>query len=83
MEELEQKSGPRPGKRKLKLDEYPGFLKKRHENFHSYRNTTIQRWYDKTRLATGNVKGKSFSAFDQSAISQINQVWVRLYHVSA
>ena len=38
------------------------------------RDTTIQKWYDKTRLAAGKVKGKSFSAFDQSAVVQIKQV---------
>ncbi|XP_053384310.1 protein AATF-like [Mercenaria mercenaria] len=61
-------------KRKLKFDEYPDVLKKRHCNFQEYRNATIQKWYDKTRLAAGKVKGKSFSAFDQSAVVQINQI---------
>ncbi|XP_053384317.1 LOW QUALITY PROTEIN: protein AATF-like [Mercenaria mercenaria] len=61
-------------KRKLKFDEYPDVLKKRHCSFQEYRNATIQKWYDKTRLAAGKVKGKSFSAFDQSAVVQINQI---------
>jgi hypothetical protein len=39
-----------------------------------YRDNTIQKWFDKTRLATGKLKSKSFSAFDQSALVQINQI---------
>ncbi|XP_052801030.1 protein AATF-like [Mya arenaria] len=77
-EEMTEKPTPAPpiqlGKRKLKMNDYPGFLKKHHEQFKSYRDNTIQKWYDKTRLASGKVKGKSFSAFDQSALVQINQI---------
>lgn len=62
------------GKRKLKMDNYPGFLAKRHVAFQDYRDSTIQRWNDKTQLSGGKVKGKSFSAFDQSALTQINQI---------
>ena len=39
----------------------------------SHRNDTIQKWYDKTRVATGRIS-RGFSAFDQSALKQIQQV---------
>lgn len=35
--ESETKPGMKPGKRKVKMDEYPGLMKKRHDDFHSYR----------------------------------------------
>ena len=37
------------------------------------RNSTIQKWYDKTRVASGKLS-KGFSAFEQSAVKQIEQV---------
>ncbi|KAL5006937.1 hypothetical protein ScPMuIL_015743 [Solemya velum] len=61
-------------KRKLKLSEYPEFLSKRHKDFNEFRNNSIQKWYDKTRLAGGKVKSKSFDAFEQSALKQIEQI---------
>jgi hypothetical protein len=46
-----------------------------------FRNNTIQKWYDKTRLSGGKVKSKSFSNFEQSALKQIEQVIVKeMYH---
>ncbi|XP_013414471.1 protein AATF [Lingula anatina] len=61
-------------KRKITVDEFPEFLAKRHKAFHLYRNNTIQKWNDKTKLAAGKVSSKSFSAFDQSTLKQIEQV---------
>ncbi|CAH1776585.1 unnamed protein product [Owenia fusiformis] len=61
-------------KRKIALDDYPQFLSKRHADFKVYRNATIQKWYDKTRLASGKLSSKSFSVFDQSAVKQIDQI---------
>ncbi|KAK2154860.1 hypothetical protein LSH36_255g00042 [Paralvinella palmiformis] len=60
-------------KRKLKQRQYPEFLAKRHKAFELFRNTTIQKWYDKTRVASGRIS-KGFTAFDQSALRQIEQI---------
>jgi len=38
-----------------------------------YRNSTIQKWHDKTHLMSSKV-GKGFDAFDQSVLKQIQQV---------
>lgn len=61
-------------KRKIKMDNYPEFLAKRHKDFQTFRNNTIQKWYDKTRLSGGKLKSKSFSNFEQSALKQIEQI---------
>ncbi|XP_046555266.1 protein AATF-like [Haliotis rubra] len=61
-------------KRKFKMSDYPDFLAKRHTGFATYRNETLHKWNDKTRLASGKIKGKSFSALEQSALKQIEQI---------
>ncbi|XP_060070017.1 protein AATF-like [Ylistrum balloti] len=68
---LIQKTGV---KRKLTLDEYSETLTKKHKDFLGFRNTAIQKWYDRTRLVSGKVNSKSFSSFDQSALKQIEQI---------
>ncbi|RMC10614.1 hypothetical protein DUI87_12325 [Hirundo rustica rustica] len=42
-------------KRKLKFEEYPEFIAKRYKDFRTYRNSTLQKWHDKTKLATGKM----------------------------
>ncbi|XP_071477884.1 protein AATF-like [Diadema antillarum] len=49
-------------------------LAKRHKSFTPYRNSTIQKWYEKTRLSTGKMSKKSFSGFERSALVQIQQI---------
>lgn len=54
--EGEERKGVRnggPPKRKLEMSEYPDFMAKRFANFEPYRNSTLQKWYDKTRLTMG------------------------------
>ncbi|XP_014662168.1 PREDICTED: protein AATF-like [Priapulus caudatus] len=60
-------------KRKISMDEYPDFLEKRHKDFIPYRNATIQKWNDKTKLTSGKA-GKSFGAFDQSVLTQVQLI---------
>ena len=38
-----------------------------------YRNSTIQKWHDKTHLMSSKIN-KGFDAFDQSVLKQIQQV---------
>ncbi|XP_074660087.1 protein AATF-like [Tubulanus polymorphus] len=61
-------------KRKYDESEYPELLSKRHKKFQTYRNEVIQKWNDKTRVSSGKVTSKSFSAFDQPVLKQINQI---------
>ncbi|OWK57319.1 Protein AATF, partial [Lonchura striata] len=60
-------------KRKLKFEEYPEFIAKRYKDFRTYRNSTLQKWHDKTKLATGKM-GKGFGALERSVLAQIDHV---------
>nr|XP_056721015.1 protein AATF [Euleptes europaea] len=63
----------RPLKRKLEMDEYPEFAAKRFADFRAYRNSTLQKWHDKTKLASGKL-GKGFGAFERSILTQIDHI---------
>ncbi|XP_068758251.1 protein AATF-like isoform X2 [Montipora capricornis] len=65
-----------PAKRKhdMSTDEYAEYISKRHAAFKTYRDATIAKWSEKTRLATGKINSKSFSSFDRSALAQINHI---------
>ncbi|XP_007481955.1 protein AATF isoform X2 [Monodelphis domestica] len=69
--EYQQRRGP--PKRKLGVDDYPGFMAKRFADFTVYRNRTLQKWHDKTRLASGKL-GKGFGAFERSILTQIDHI---------
>ncbi|KAM6242466.1 protein AATF [Porphyrio hochstetteri] len=60
-------------KRKLKLDDYPEFLAKRYADFRTYRNNILQKWHEKTKLASGKM-GKGFGAFERSILTQIDHI---------
>ncbi|KAK2836020.1 hypothetical protein Q5P01_016504 [Channa striata] len=60
-------------KRKLEMAEYPDFMAKRFAAFQPYCTTTLQKWYDKTRLATGK-SNKGFGAFERNILTQVEQV---------
>ncbi|XP_060115360.1 protein AATF [Heteronotia binoei] len=60
-------------KRKLAMNEYPEFAAKRFADFRAYRNSTLQKWHDKTKLAFGKL-GKGFGAFEHSILTQIEHI---------
>ncbi|XP_009956840.1 PREDICTED: protein AATF, partial [Leptosomus discolor] len=60
-------------KRKLKLDDYPEFIAKRYADFRTYRNNVLQKWHEKTKLASGKM-GKGFGAFERSILTQIDHI---------
>ncbi|KAM7410604.1 hypothetical protein PAMA_001844 [Pampus argenteus] len=62
-----------PAKRKLEMAEYPDFMAKRFAAFQPYRNATLQKWHDKTRLTMGK-STKGFGAFDRNILTQVEQV---------
>lgn len=73
-QEVEQKAARNgPPKRKLEMADYPNFMAKRFAAFQPYRDTTLQKWYDKTRLTTGK-NNKGFGAFDRNILTQVEQV---------
>lgn len=45
-----------------------------YKDFIPYRNTSIQKWNDKTKVSTGKMANSNFSAFDQSTLKQIEQI---------
>ncbi|XP_056314590.1 protein AATF isoform X4 [Danio aesculapii] len=73
-QEVEQKAARNgPPKRKLEMTDYPNFMAKRFAAFQPYRDATLQKWYDKTRLTTGK-NNKGFGAFDRNILTQVEQV---------
>ncbi|XP_021033788.1 protein AATF isoform X1 [Mus caroli] len=62
-----------PPKRKLEMEDYPSFMAKRSADFTIYRNHTLQKWHDKTKLASGKL-GKGFGAFERSILTQIDHI---------
>ncbi|XP_078081039.1 protein AATF [Mustelus asterias] len=73
VEEVQKRK--RPQKRKLEMDEYPEFMAKRFADFKTYRNSTLQKWHEKTKLGSGKI-GKGFGAFERSILTQIEQIMV-------
>ncbi|XP_029904808.1 protein AATF [Myripristis murdjan] len=71
MQDTEASTGP--PKRKLEMAEYPDFMAKRFAAFQPYRNATLQKWHDKTRLTMGK-SSKGFGAFDRNILTQVEQV---------
>ncbi|XP_031560566.1 protein AATF-like [Actinia tenebrosa] len=65
---------PAKRKRDLTQEELSECITKRHAAFQSYRDSVISKWSEKTRLASGKLSSKSFSAFDKSALTQIKQI---------
>ncbi|XP_058020147.1 protein AATF [Ahaetulla prasina] len=71
--EEEKRVVRRPPKRKLEMEDYPEFASKRFAEFRVYRNNTLQKWHDRTRLASGKL-GKGFGAFDRSILTQVEHI---------
>ncbi|XP_065753654.1 protein AATF isoform X2 [Phocoena phocoena] len=73
IEEKQQQQRRAPAKRKLETEDYPSFIAKRFADFTVYRNRTLQKWHDKTKLASGKL-GKGFGAFERSILTQIDHI---------
>lgn len=54
----------------LKAEQFDSYLEKVNKEFKKYRNATIQKWFDKTRLVTT----KSFAAFEKPILQQVEHV---------
>lgn len=54
----------------LQPEQFEGYLAKINDGFKKYRNMTVQKWYDKTRLITG----KSFQTLEKPLMQQIEHV---------
>jgi protein AATF/BFR2 len=54
----------------LDTEDLEQYLNEFNQKFKKYRNATIQKWYDKTRLTTG----KSFAALEKPIVQQIEHI---------
>lgn len=50
-----QEKRKRPPKRKLKAEDIPEFIAKRYSDYRTYRNHILQKWHEKTKLASGKM----------------------------
>ncbi|XP_073522803.1 protein AATF isoform X2 [Phyllobates terribilis] len=71
-EDSEIDKNARPPKRKLEVKDYPEFMAKRFADFQAYRNTTLQKWHDKTKLS-GKIN-KGFTGSERSILMQVEQI---------
>ena len=65
-----------PSKRKhtLTVMDYSEEISKRHKAMQSFQEQTINKWHEKTRLASTIINSKNFASFDKSVSQQIKQV---------
>ncbi|KAK3869970.1 hypothetical protein Pcinc_024750 [Petrolisthes cinctipes] len=74
-QEMEQSSSEARGvKRKMKLEECEEVLSKRHTAIIPFRDFTINKWYEKTKLLSSHSGGNKFSGFETSALQQLNNI---------
>lgn len=55
------------------MDDYPSFMAKRFADFTVYRNRTLQKWHDKTKLASGKLGKASVCVCVHTCVS--NMLW--------
>ncbi len=60
--------------KRRKLSEYPEILRKQFDDYTPFRNNTIQKWNDRTKIASGKYAKSNFSAFDQPILKQIEDI---------
>ncbi|CAG7730599.1 unnamed protein product [Allacma fusca] len=72
-DESENESGEVAQKKRKVIDDYEAEVERRSEEFAAFRNETIQKWNDKTQVASGNLK-RNYAAFQTSTITQVNHI---------
>lgn len=80
-EEQQEQNGAATGpgfqgvKRKMKVEEYEEVLSKRHAAVLPFRDQTITKWYEKTKLLSSrSARGNRFSGFETSALQQLHNI---------
>lgn len=56
------------------LEHYAELISDHHRKYSEYRNATIQKWNDKTRVLVGKLNSHNFSNFEHSTLKQIEQI---------
>ncbi|XP_046424743.1 protein AATF [Neodiprion fabricii] len=67
-EKKDEEEEERVPRKKRKVNDYESLLAKNHNLYTNYRNSVIQKWNDKTRIAVGNVNTKGST---QPVVKQI------------
>lgn len=60
--------------KRRKLSDYPDVLHKQYIGYNHYRDCVIQKWNDRTKIASGKWAKSNFSAFDQPILKQIELI---------
>lgn len=60
--------------KRRKIMEYDNILEKEHGQYASFRDSVIQKWNDRTKIACGKFAKSNFSAFDQPVLKQIELI---------
>ncbi|XP_078582861.1 protein AATF-like [Branchiostoma floridae x Branchiostoma japonicum] len=61
-------------RRHEEVSDYPECLQKRHKLTQKFNLSTIEKWSEKTKLASGKYNSKAFSSFNKSVGEQIDQI---------
>lgn len=56
------------------LEYYSELISDHHKKYLEYRNATIQKWNDKTRVLVGKLSSRNFSTFEEPTLKQIEQI---------
>ncbi|XP_050732418.1 protein AATF-like [Eriocheir sinensis] len=73
--ENKETEGFRGLKRKMKVEEYEEVLSKRHAAVLPFRDQTINKWYEKTKLLSSRIaRNNRFSSFETSALQQLQNI---------
>eukprot|EP00058_Branchiostoma_floridae_P008345 XP_002593833.1 hypothetical protein BRAFLDRAFT_214862 [Branchiostoma floridae] len=65
---------PSKKRRHEEVCDYPECLQKRHKLTQKFNLSTIEKWSEKTKLASGKYNSKAFSSFNKSVSEQIDQI---------
>lgn len=63
-----------PAKKRKVLEDYSEYLADLTDKYRPFRDSVIQKWNDKTRLASGKIGISKFAILEQSTLKQIEQI---------
>ncbi|XP_014246841.1 protein AATF [Cimex lectularius] len=63
-----------PKAKKAKVTDSKNFIKDTYEQFKPFGESSIRKWYERTKVASGKASSSDFSAFDQSPLKQIEHI---------
>ncbi|XP_061634059.1 protein AATF [Phyllopteryx taeniolatus] len=73
-DEDEEDEEGRAAKRKPDMSDDPEVASERFAAFRPYRDATLRKWHDRTRLSSGKRGGGDFGAFERDVVGQVEQI---------